>query len=76
MPEAQLTEPLADAAEKGGFKEEMFAALKSAVEADVDAFLRRGSVNAQGLRDAPADGSPPRARHGDPGGRSGWAQRS
>ena len=25
----------------------MFAALKSAVEADVDAFLRRGSVNAQ-----------------------------
>ena len=47
MPEAQLTEPLADAAEKGGFKEAMFAALKSAVEADVDAFLRRGSVNAQ-----------------------------
>ena len=36
MPEAQLTEPLAGAAEKGGFKEEMFAALKSAVEADVD----------------------------------------
>ena len=25
----------------------MFAALKSAVEADVDAFLRRGSVNAK-----------------------------
>ena len=39
MPEAQLTEPLADTAEKGGFKEEMFAALKSAVEAAVDAFL-------------------------------------
>ena len=46
MPEAQLTEPLADAAEKGGFKEEMVAALKSAVEADVDAFLRR-ELNAQ-----------------------------
>ena len=29
MPKAQLTEPLADAAEEGGFKEEMFAALKS-----------------------------------------------
>ena len=47
MPEAQLTEPLADAAEKGGFKEEMFAALKSAVEADVDAFLSRRSGNPQ-----------------------------
>ena len=47
MPEAQLTERLADAAEKGGVKEEMFAALEAAVEADVDAFLRRGSVNAQ-----------------------------
>ena len=47
MPEAQLPDPLADAAEKGGFKEERFAALKAAVEADVDAFLRQGSVNAQ-----------------------------
>ena len=47
MPESQLTEPLDHAAEKRGFKEEMFAALEAAVEADVDAFLRRGSVNAQ-----------------------------
>ncbi|MCY4122570.1 MAG: hypothetical protein OXG72_16800 [Acidobacteria bacterium] len=47
MPESQLPEPLADAAEKGGFKEELFAALKAAVEADVDAFLRQGNVNAQ-----------------------------
>ena len=53
MPEAQLTEPLDRAAEKGvsrvssGFKEESFAALKAAVEADVDASLRQRSVNAQ-----------------------------
>ena len=47
MPESQLTEPLDHAAEKGGVKEEMFAALEAAVEADVDAFLRRGSVTAQ-----------------------------
>ena len=46
MPEAQLTEPLDRAAEKGGF-EEMFAALEAAVKADVEAFLRRGNVNAQ-----------------------------
>ena len=46
MPEAQLTAPLDHAAEKGGVKE-TFAALEAAVEADVDAFLRRGSVNAQ-----------------------------
>ena len=46
MPEAQLTEPLDRAAEKGGVKER-FAALEAAVGADVDAFLRRGSVNAQ-----------------------------
>ena len=46
MPEAQLTEPLDHAAEKGGV-EETFAALEAAVEADVDAFLRRRSVNAQ-----------------------------
>ena len=50
----------------------MLAALKYAAEADVDAFLRRGSVNAQDFRDSPADGSPPRARHGDLGRRSGW----
>ena len=46
MPEAQLTEPLARAAEKGGF-EEKFAALEAAVKADVEAVLRRGRVNAQ-----------------------------
>ena len=46
MPEAQLTEPLDRAAEKGGL-EEMFAALETAVKADVEAFLRRGNVNAQ-----------------------------
>ena len=46
MPEAQLTEPLDRAAEKGGL-EEMFAALETAVKADVEAFLRRGNANAQ-----------------------------
>ena len=46
MPEAQLTEPLDRAAEKGGVKE-MLAALEAAVGADVDAFLRRGDANAQ-----------------------------
>ena len=46
MPEAQLTEPLDHAAEKGGL-EEMFAALEAAVKADVEAFLRRGNANAQ-----------------------------
>ena len=46
MPEAQLTEPLDRAAEKGGL-EELFAALDAAVKADVEAFLRRGNVNAQ-----------------------------
>ena len=47
MPEAQATRPLGHAAEKGGFKEEMFAAMEAAVQADVDAFLRRGRVNAR-----------------------------
>ncbi len=46
MPEAQLTEPLDHAVEKGGV-EELFAALEAAVGADVDAFLKRGNVNAQ-----------------------------
>ena len=46
MPEAQATRPLGHAAKKGGFKEEIFAALEAAVKADVDAFLRRGRVNA------------------------------
>ncbi len=41
MPEAQLTEPLDHAAQKGGV-EEMFAALEAAVEADVGAFLMDG----------------------------------
>ena len=43
MPEAQLTEPLDRAAEKGGVKE-LFAALDAAVKADVDAFLRRANA--------------------------------
>ena len=47
MPEAQATRPLGQAAEKGGFKEEAFAALGAPVQADVDALLRRGRVNAQ-----------------------------
>ena len=47
MPEAQATRPLGRTAEKGGFKKEVFAALEAAVQADVDAFLRRGRVNAQ-----------------------------
>ena len=46
MPEAQATRPLGHAAKKGGFKEEIFAALETAVQADVDAFLRCGRVNA------------------------------
>ncbi len=46
MPESQATRPLGHAAENGGFKEEVFAALEAAVKADVDAFLRRGKVNA------------------------------
>ena len=46
MPEAQLTEPLDRAAEEGGL-EEMFAALETAVKADVEAFVSRGNVNAQ-----------------------------
>ena len=46
MAEAQLTEPLDHAAEKGGVKE-LFAALDAALKADVDAFLRRGDANAQ-----------------------------
>ncbi len=46
MPEAQLTEPLDHAVEKGGV-EELFAALEAAVGVDVDAFLKRGNVNAQ-----------------------------
>lgn len=46
MPEAQLTAPLDRAAEKGGL-EELFAALEATVKADVEAFLRRGNVNAQ-----------------------------
>ena len=48
MPEAQLSEPLDHAAEKGGVKE-LFAVLEAAVGADVDAFLKRGNVNAQGF---------------------------
>ena len=47
MPEAQATRPLGHAAEKGGFREEEFAALAAAVQADVDAFVRRGGGNAQ-----------------------------
>ncbi len=50
----------------------MFAALKSAVETDVDAFLRRGSVNAQDLETLLLTVHASRARHGAPGGRSGW----
>lgn len=47
MPEAQATGPLGHAAEKEGLKDEVFAALETAVQADDDAFLRRGRVNAQ-----------------------------
>ena len=47
MPEPQATKSLGHTAEKGGFKEEVFAALEAAVQADVDAFLQRGRVNAQ-----------------------------
>ena len=43
MPEAQMPERIADAAEKGGSRKELFAALQSAVEADLDAFLSQRS---------------------------------
>ena len=66
MPEAQLTEPLDRAAEKGGL-EEMFAALEAAVKADVEAFLRRGERECAGLRDPLAESSPSSARHGERG---------
>ena len=42
-----MTARLDRAAQKGGFREEKFAALKAAVEVDIEAFLRQGSVNAQ-----------------------------
>ena len=71
MPESQLSEPLDHAAEKGGCKQ-MFAALEAAVEADVDAFLRRGEHECAGLRDPLADSSPSSARHRDPGRQGGW----
>ena len=67
MPEAQMPERIADAAEKGGSRKELFAALRSAVEADLDAFAEPEERDSAGLRDARADGSPPRARHGGPG---------
>ena len=47
MPEAQLTEPLDAAAQKGGANKKMLAALEAAVKADVEAVLRRGRVHAQ-----------------------------
>ena len=71
MPEAQLTEPLDQAAEKGGSKE-MLAALEVAVEADVDALLRRGAGGCAELRDPLADRSPSSARHRGPGRPRGW----
>ena len=65
MPEAQLTEPLDRAAEKGGL-EEKFAALDAAVKADVEAF-QTGERECAGLRDPLAESSPSSARHGEPG---------
>ena len=53
MPEAQLTEPLDRAAEKGGL-EEMFAALEAAVKAD----SRRRSISS---RNPAGDPPPPQA---------------
>lgn len=47
MPEAQLTEPLDAAAQKGGANKKVLAALEASVKADVEAVLRRGRVNAQ-----------------------------
>ena len=47
MPEAQLTEPLDPAAQKGGANKKILAALEAAVKADVEAVLQRGRVNAQ-----------------------------
>ena len=47
MPEAQLTEPLDPAAQKGGVNKKMLAALEAAVKADVEAVLRGGRVDAQ-----------------------------
>ena len=47
MPEARMPERIADAAEKGGSRKELFAALQSAVEADLDAFLSQRSGTPQ-----------------------------
>ncbi len=65
MPEAQLTEPLDRAAEKGGL-EEVFAALEAAVKADVEAF-QPGERECAGLRVPLAESSPSSARDGEPG---------
>ena len=48
MPEAQLTARLDRAAEKGGFKEKRFAALKAAVEADVGRVPQTGECECDG----------------------------
>ena len=50
----------------------MFAASEATVEADVDAFLRRGSVNAQDFETLFADRSPSSAGHGERGRQDGW----
>ena len=70
MPEAQLTESLDRAAEKGGL-EEMFAALEAAVKADVEAF-QTGERECAGLRDSLAESSPSSAHHGEPGREGGF----
>ena len=51
----------------------MFAALEAAVEADVNAFLRQGSANAQDFETPLADRSPSSARHREPGRQGGWS---
>ena len=71
MPEAQLTEPLDHAAEKGGVKE-TFAALEGGGRGRRRRVPPTRKRECAGLRDPLADSSPSSARHGDAGRPGGW----
>ena len=72
MPEAQATRPLGHAAEKGGFKEEMFAALEAAVKGRCRRVPATWKGECAGLRGSRADPSPSSARRRRPGHQGGW----